>query len=317
MKIQKARREQQKAVVGLIGASGSGKTLSALRLAYGMMTAAYPEATEEERWEKVGVIDTEHRRAMIYAGQQFDEEVGEIGGFLHIDLTAPYSTKRYIDALHALIESGCEVIIVDSLSHNWNGEGGITETHASMSGNSFQNWGKLSSETNRLIRELTTKDVHILATMRTKTEYVVELNEKGKMSPRKVGTKPIQKEDFEYEFLINFTIDENGTAVATKDNSHLFDEPRMLTEEDGENLYRWLEKGVDVKREIEETRLKLVAILDEKVKENEELLRPHLQDLEMRARTNFTEWNIKVLQRAIEIMNETLESVNVSEADAT
>ncbi|GKV65481.1 hypothetical protein NCCP2331_16340 [Sporosarcina sp. NCCP-2331] len=248
-----ARREKQKAVIGFIGPSGSGKTVSALRLAYGMMKEAYPDADEKELWSKIGVADTEHKRALLYWNEQFgDMRVGE---FLHIDFTPPYTTDRYNAAVQALKKTGCEVIIVDSLSHNWQGKGGIIETHSNMTGNSFQNWGKLSSETTSLIETLTTNNVHVICTMRTKTEYVVELNEHGKMAPRKVGTKPVQKDEFEYEFMINFIVNMEGVSETSKDNTRLFEgESKIITEEDGGKLYRWVELGVDVKSEEEAKR---------------------------------------------------------------
>ena len=149
----KARREKMKAVVGFIGPSGSGKTAGALLTAYGMMKEAYPDLDEEELWDKIGVIDTEHGESKLYANTDFDGSV--IGQFLHIDFDPPYSTERYNLAVQAMRKAGCELIIVDSLSHNWQGEGGIVETHGKMQGNSFQNWGKLSAETNDLIKTLT------------------------------------------------------------------------------------------------------------------------------------------------------------------
>src|SRR6185312_8377433 len=140
-----------------------------------------------------------------------------------------------------------EVIIIDSLSHNWQGEGGIIETHANMTGNSFQNWGKLSTETTDLIKTLTRNDVHILCTLRTKTEYVMEMNDKGKQAPRKIGTKPMQKDEMEYEFMINFNINIDHIAETSKDNTRLFEGQAFQINEDvGRKLYKWLELGVDV-----------------------------------------------------------------------
>ncbi|MCP8969700.1 AAA family ATPase [Ectobacillus ponti] len=246
--ITKARREKLKAVVGFIGCSGAGKTAGALLVAYGMMREAYPEATEEEVWEKIGVIDTEHGRAKLYASSDFDGT--RIGQFLHIDFSPPYSTDRYDMAVQAMKRAGAEVIIVDSLSHNWQGEGGIVETHGQMSGNSFQNWGKLVPETTKLVKTLTRNNVHILATLRTKQEYVVEPDASGKMAPRKVGTKPVQKDEMEYEFMLNFQIAIDHVAETSKDNTRMFEgNPAKLTPDVGRKLYQWLELGIDVRAE--------------------------------------------------------------------
>ncbi|PFB39833.1 hypothetical protein CN404_30650, partial [Bacillus thuringiensis] len=203
--VTEAKREKMKAVIGFIGCSGSGKTGSSLLTAFGMMQEAYPDLSEEELWKKIGVIDTEHERSKLHVGLVYGEV--KIGNFLHINFTPPYTTERYNEAVRVMKQAGVEVIIIDSLSHNWQGEGGIVETHGGMSGNSFQNWGKLAPETTKLIKTLTQNDVHILATLRTKTEYVVESDSNGRMAPRKVGTKPVQKDEMEYEFMLNFVID--------------------------------------------------------------------------------------------------------------
>ncbi|MEI4618611.1 AAA family ATPase, partial [Bacillus cereus] len=219
--VTEAQREKMKAVIGFIGCSGSGKTAGALLTAYGMMHEAYPDIPEEEVWKKIGVIDTEHNRAKLHVGLVY--EGTKIGSFLHIDFLPPYTTERYNAAVGVMKSTGAEVIIIDSLSHNWQGEGGIVETHGGMSGNSFQNWGKLAPETTKLIKTLTQNDVHILTTLRTKTEYVVEQDANGRMAPRKVGTKPVQKDELEYEFMLNFVIDIEHVATTSKDNTQMFE----------------------------------------------------------------------------------------------
>jgi len=301
----KARREKQKTVIGFIGPSGSGKTVSALRTAYGMMKEAYPDADESDVWAKIGVADTEHKRSLLYSNETFDGM--KIGEFMHIDFTPPYTTERYNGAVQALKNSGCEVIIVDSLSHNWQGKGGIIETHSNMTGNSFQNWGKMSSETTSLIETLTTNNVHVICTMRTKTEYVVELNEHGKMAPRKVGTKPVQKDEFEYEFMINFIVNMEGVSETSKDNTRLFEGvSKVITEEDGRKLYRWVELGVDVKAEEdekraaeEEERQALIHTIKTMVSEDAEL-QNQIANFEFRVSQKLEDFSTLYLKTAIE-----------------
>ncbi|WZX99593.1 AAA family ATPase [Bacillus sp. FSL W7-1360] len=256
--VHTARREKQKAVVGLIGPSGAGKTVGALMIAKGMMQAAYPDADDSTLWSKIGVADTEHKRSMLYANVDFGND-NKIGEFLHINFDPPYSTDRYQAAVEALKQAGAEVVVIDSLSHNWQGEGGIVDQHAGMSGNSFQNWGKLSSETTKLVKTLTRNNVHIIATLRTKQEYAVETNDHGRMQPVKIGTKPVQKDEMEYEFMLNFSLDMSNKAVATKDNTLLFkDQEIKLTPDIGKNLYNWLELGADVKAEEDRERQHLL-----------------------------------------------------------
>ncbi|MFB4260794.1 AAA family ATPase [Shouchella clausii] len=269
--VKRARREKQKAVIGLVGPSGSGKTVGALMIALGLMREAYPQANDDELWSKIGVADTEHKRSMLYANVNFNNDEERIGEFLHINFEPPYTTERYQAAVEALKKGGAEVVIIDSLSHNWQGEGGIVDQHSNMEGNSFQNWGKLSSETTKLVKTLTRNNVHIIATLRTKQEYAMEQNANGKMQPVKVGTKPVQKDELEYEFMLNFSIDMDNKARASKDNTLLFKgEEIRLSPAVGRKLYKWLELGVDIRAEEEEERKRLLSEIDMLVSGNEE-----------------------------------------------
>lgn len=294
----KARREKMKAVVGFIGCSGSGKTAGALLTAYGMMKEAYPNLPDEELWDKIGVIDTEHGRSKLYANTDFDGAT--IGQFFHIDFDPPYTTERYNIAVQKMKNIGCEVIIVDSLSHNWQGEGGIVETHGKMSGNSFQNWGKLSSETNDLIKTLTRNNVHILATLRTKTEYVVEPNAEGKAAPRKVGTKPVQKDEMEYEFMLNFNIGIDHIAETSKDNTRMFEgHPIKINPDVGRKLYQWLELGIDVKAEEAKERTELISKIKELANSNTDAAKM-LAEIEFKTNQKVDDFSVKYARVAVE-----------------
>ncbi|QAW39179.1 AAA family ATPase [Bacillus licheniformis] len=296
--VTNAQREKEKAIVGFIGPSGSGKTAGALLVAYGMMREAYPDASDKEVWSKIGVVDTEHRRAKLYANLQFDDV--RIGSFKHIDFTPPYTTERYQMALEAIKEAGAEVVIIDSLSHNWAGEGGIVEKHGEMQGNSFQNWGKLAPETTKLIKTLTQNDVHILATLRTKTEYVVEPNSEGKMALRKVGTKPVQKDEMEYEFMLNFNIGIDHLAETSKDNTRMFEGSSFkLNPEVGRKLYQWLELGIDVKAEEEAERIRLIDEIKTIVAGNETAAQM-IEEFQIKANKKLDQWTIKLASAALD-----------------
>ncbi|WZY01829.1 AAA family ATPase [Bacillus sp. FSL W7-1360] len=299
-KVQKARREKQKAVIGLIGPSGSGKTVGALMIALGLMKEAYPDADESTLWSKVGVVDTEHKRSMLYANVTFGKEDERVGEFLHINFEPPYTTDRYQQAVQALKEAGTEVIIIDSLSHNWQGEGGIVDQHASMTGNSFQNWGKLSSETTKLVKTLTRNDVHIIATLRTKQEYVMETTPHGKVQPVKVGTKPMQKDEMEYEFMLNFALGMDNKAKATKDNTMLFTHEELrLTPSVGSKLYKWLELGADVRAEEESERQALLQKI-KVIVENDDEQRKKLDQIEFKMSKKIDEFELKYMKAAHE-----------------
>lgn len=307
--VTKAQREKMKAVIGFIGCSGSGKTVGALLTAYGMIKEAYPNLSEEQIWEKIGVIDTEHGRAKLYANSTFEDAV--IGQFLHIDFSPPYTTQRYNMAVQAMKQVGCEIIIIDSLSHNWQGEGGIVDAHSKMQGNSFQNWGKLSSETNDLVKTLTRNNIHILATLRTKQEYVVELNSEGKSVPKKVGTKPVQKDEMEYEFILNFNVGIDHIADTSKDNTRIFEgNPQKITPEVGRKLYQWLELGIDVKAEEDRLRAEAaaqeakekaaaIAAIKNLVNENDEAAKL-LSEFEFKANAKLEDFTVVWAKSALE-----------------
>ena len=110
MQIQKAQRKKAKIKLGIQGPSGAGKTVGALLIAYGI--------TEE--WNKIVVIDTENHSSDLY---------DHLGNYNVLHLDAPFSPEKYIEAIHTCIKAGAEVIIIDSISHEWEGSGGILDTH--------------------------------------------------------------------------------------------------------------------------------------------------------------------------------------------
>ena len=99
-----------------------------------------------------------------------------------------------------------EVIIIDSISHEWEGKGGILDIHGSMVGNSFTNWAKVTPRHNEFVQKILQSNSHIIATIRSKQDYV--LSEKnGKMVPEKVGLKGVTREGLDYEFTLVFDVD--------------------------------------------------------------------------------------------------------------
>lgn len=261
-KPQKGKRQKLKGLFFISGASGSGKTLSALLMAYGMMKEKYPELSDEEIWDKIGVVDTEHKRSLIYVGMMVDGCKTRIGEFWHQELIAPYSTANYALAVKQLKDAGVEVVIIDSLTHWWDGEGGILEEQAkvtakSRSKNSYVAWGEMKPFIQEFVKTIAYNDVHIIGTNRAKQDYAMEKDEMGKTSITKVGLKPVQKDDLEYEFQIGLMIDMDHKATATKDNTLGAVESLgefTITPDFGRMLLQWLDKGVDVKAQQEEER---------------------------------------------------------------
>ena len=235
MDLRKAQRKQAKIKLALQGPSGSGKTYSALLLASGITD-----------YSKIAVIDTENHSADLYA---------HLGDYNVLQLNKPFTPERYITAIETCEEAGMEVIIIDSITHEWEGSGGILDLHGNMTGNSFTNWAKMTPRHNAFVQKILESPCHIISTIRTKTDYT--LTEKnGKMVPEKVGLKGITRDGMDYEFTIVFDLDIKHNAVATKDRTGLFaDKPEaVITPESGKRILHWCESGVSVDDVIQKIR---------------------------------------------------------------
>lgn len=193
----KASRKQKKLRMALAGPSGSGKTYTALTIAQALAAGG-----------RVAVIDTERSSASIYS-DRFGFDVCELGDF---------NPETYIKAIAEASEGGYAVLVIDSLSHAWVGQGGVLDQVNKRGGNSFTDgWGKIGTPLqNRLMDAILTAPMHVIATMRVKSEYVVEPNAQGKSVPRRVGLKEIQREGVEYEFDIVGTLDLSNTLTIEK-----------------------------------------------------------------------------------------------------
>ena len=191
---KKATKTQTFLRLALCGASGSGKTFTALTIAKALS-------------DRVAVIDTERGSASKYAGDVADFDTLELGDF------AP---KKYVDALRDAAKEGYPVVVIDSLSHAWIGRGGLLD-QADARGGKFDAWRHLTPQHNELVDAILAYPGHVLVTMRTKTEYVVEKDEKtGKMAPRKIGLAPVQKDGMEYEFDVVGYLDGDNTLRIEK-----------------------------------------------------------------------------------------------------
>lgn len=222
--IRKAEKRQLALKILCAGSSGSGKTYSALRLATGITNKTGGE---------IFLINTEGDRGEMYANK-FKYNI--------LDLPEPRSPEKYMEAIQACIDAGASVIIIDSLSHEWNY---LNEQVNNMQGNSFNNWARQKPRHRKLVDFIVESKVHIIATGRGKDEYVMETNEKNKTSIKKVGVGVQQEKDTEYEYMVTFNIAQD-THVATvmKDNTGLFDNKfDVLNEKDGEALYDWANSG--------------------------------------------------------------------------
>lgn len=210
--------------MALQGASGSGKTMSALLLAYGLCND----------WNKILVIDTENGSADLYSN---------LGTYNVISIAQPFTPEKYIEALQLAKTSDIEVVIIDSISHCWDY---LLELHSNMAGNSFTNWGKITPRQNAFINSILQANVHIIATMRVKQDYV--LNQKdGKYVPEKIGLKAVQRDGVDYEFTLVFDIDVKHNTTASKDRTNLFvGRPEFrITAATGNEILTWCNSGAD------------------------------------------------------------------------
>lgn len=239
MQLQKATRKKVKLRLGLSAVSGGGKTYSALLLAKGLVGD----------WNKIAVIDTENNSASLYS---------HLGDFNTIELTAPYAPERYIEAIAACEAAGMECIIIDSITHEWDGKGGCLEIMDKLGGK-YQDWAKVTPRHQAFIDAILQSKCHVVTTVRRKQDYEMTKDNNGKLKVEKAGLKEVTREGFEYELTANFNVDERHNATASKDRTGLFmDKPSfVISELTGEMIKEWCESGLDVQQEIKEAVSKL------------------------------------------------------------
>jgi len=222
---KKATKQLAKLKIALTGPAGAGKTMSSLILAKGI-------------GGRCAVIDTENNSACLYS-DRFGDWSYDV-----VPLSPPYTAQKYIEAIEAAIAEKYDVLIIDSYSHVWAGEGGLLaqkDAKDSRGGNSYTNWNSITKLHEQLKSKVLFSDIHVIATMRSKQEYIIEANEKGKQAPKKVGLAPVQREGMEYEFTVVFDIAQDHQFVATKDRTHLFDGvSETITEKTAYQLREWL-----------------------------------------------------------------------------
>ena len=230
MTFRKATRSRAKLRLAIDGPSGSGKTYSALLLARGLVGPS----------GKIAMIDTERGSGELYS-HTTDYDV--------LPLAPPYSPDRYCAAIRAAEVAGYDALIIDSLSHAWVGEGGVLDLHdkataASRSGNSYSAWRDVTPKHNSLVDAMLGSPIHVIVTMRSKAEYVIEEKD-GKKSVRKVWLAPVHREGMEYEFttVLDLSLDRH-IATASKDRTGQWDgRYEVPTIDMGQKMAAWLEAG--------------------------------------------------------------------------
>lgn len=225
MQLRKATRKKAKIRLGLSAVSGGGKTYSAILIARGLCGDL----------SKVAIIDTENGSADLYA---------HLGDYNVLPLTAPFTPERYIEAIRACEKAGMDVVIVDSISHEWDGKGGCLEIVEQLGGK-YQDWAKVTPRHQAFLESILHSPCHVITTVRRKQDYEMTKDNNGKVKVEKGGLKEITREGFEYELTINLEMDTNHNATASKDRTGLFTgKPAFVpSEKTGETIAEWCEQG--------------------------------------------------------------------------
>lgn len=229
---RKAQKSQSKARICISGPAGSGKTFSALLIASGL-------------GKSIAMIDTEHGSGDLYS-DRLDYDI--------LRLCPPFECKKYIEGIKEAEIRGYDVIIIDSLTHAWAGEGGLLDMKdkivQSGKGNDWTSWRYVTPLHNQLVEAILQSKCHIIATARSKMKYAPE-EENGKIKRvRKIGLDPVLREGMEYEFTVVLDISSEHVATSSKDRTGLFDGQFFTPgRETGQKILSWLKEGANSQHE--------------------------------------------------------------------
>ncbi|MDE3145725.1 MAG: AAA family ATPase [Bacteroidota bacterium] len=228
MRLESATRKKVKLRLNIASPSGFGKTYGALLIAYGITG----------NWETVGVIDTENDSASLYSN---------LGSFKTLRLDPPFTAERYIEAIKICEKEKMEVIIIDSITHFWNGQGGILEYQNSLGGR-YQDWAKATPLYQKWLNTILQSSCHIITTNRKKQGYNI-ITDGNKTKVEKAGLEDEIRSGYEYEMSLALEIiNENHLTKASKDRTGLFaNKPEfIITENTGKQILDWCNEGVPV-----------------------------------------------------------------------
>lgn len=247
-KIETASREGAKVVIGIAGTSGSGKTYSAILLGYGL---ANMDAS------KIGLLDTENRRGRLYA-----DILPNFQRFKIADFMPPFSPQRYIDAIHSFEQAGVSVLVIDSISHSWEGIGGCEEI-ATAGDPKVPRWNKAKLENRRMMNALLQSSMDIIVCIRAREKVKVEKIQ-GQTVFTPLGLQPIAEKNCLFEMTASVMMHDEGRtqetlkcpealrAIMGRGNDY-------LTIKDGLAIRQWIDGGTPVNREEEQARALLAT----------------------------------------------------------
>lgn len=243
LNIRKAVRSGSRVVIGIAGQSGEGKTYTALKIARGMV----------DKPEEIGFLDTENRRGSLYA------DILD-GAFLIGDLYAPFSPQRYADAIKEFQDAGVKVLVIDSGSHEHEGEGGLEDIANAplLAGKRMADWKKAKSEHKKFMNAMLQSDMHIILCLRAreKTDF------KNPKQPVSLGIQPICEKNVLFEMTASMMMFNHGQ------NQQFIKMPEALrpifgngngylNESHGKALIDWVNSGEKIDTELESYKNKM------------------------------------------------------------
>lgn len=251
-KIEEAHREGARLVIGLAGVSGSGKTRSALELAWGM-------ANFDSR--KVGFIDTENRRGRLYA-DVLKDQAGNIHRFLIGDLIPPFSPARYVEAINAFVNAGVEVLVIDSVSHEYEGTGGVEDiANALVNGKAPKagRWNLAKAEHKKFMNAMLQSPLHIICCVRARSKVKIE-KKAGETVYEDQGVQPVQEKNFSFELTASMMMWNSGrqrdVLKCPEELAPIFGQSGTmaegyLTAQHGQMLREWIDGGGKIDPEVQ------------------------------------------------------------------
>lgn len=265
IEIRKARRSGARIVIMLAGVSGSGKTRTALELAYGL-TGKDPS--------KIGFLDTENRRGSLFADVFSDPARADRSDtpFLIGDLFAPFSPQRYIDAIHQFQAAGVQVLVIDSGSHEWEGIGGCADI-AEAGNPRLPNWNAAKSEHKRFMNAMLTCDMDIILCLRAREKAKPEkqmVNGREKTVYVDMGLQAITEKNVLFEATASLMLHDGGkrqdvikcpeplAATLARGKGY-------LSADDGAAIRAWLDGADAVDPSVERWRNRLISITEQGV----------------------------------------------------
>lgn len=242
--------------MALDGAEGSGKSYTAMKLMYYLLGGA-----------EFFLIDSERGRSRLYAcapGETADPEKGRFE-FQSLELT-DYDPRNYIAAIRGAVNAGAKGLVIDGISQGWEGANGILAQKTALdkrpNTNSYTNWGTMTDLQNEFIGVMLDAPLHLIVTMRSKVDHIIEKNENGKTIIRKLGLQPIQRDGVGYEFDVIGRMEDSRMSITKVRNidsliGKEFDKPGL---EVAQALNNWLGIGAEMPMTKEQYRSEMQAL---------------------------------------------------------